>query len=109
MPGAGDVLAGKYRIEKVLGQGGMGVVLAAHHELLDQRVAIKLLQPAIAENPEAVSRFLNEARSASRIRNEHVARVLDVGRLDGGHPYMVMEYLEGLDLEQVLVQRGPLP
>jgi serine/threonine protein kinase len=109
MPGVGDVLAGKYRIEKTLGQGGMGVVLAAHHELLDQRVAIKLLQPEIAGNPEAVSRFLNEARSASRIRNEHVARVVDVGRLDGGQPYMVMEYLEGLDLEQVLAQRGPLP
>jgi serine/threonine protein kinase len=109
MPAEGDVLAGKYRIERVLGEGGMGIVFAAHHELLDQRVAIKLLLPEVARSTEAVARFLNEARAASRIQNEHVARVLDVGQLEGGGPYMVIEFLEGLDLAQVLEQRGPPP
>jgi tRNA A-37 threonylcarbamoyl transferase component Bud32 len=109
MPSAGDVLAGKYRVERVLGEGGMGIVFAAHHELLEQRVAIKLLLPEITRNAEAVARFLNEARASSRIQNEHVARVLDVGRLESGAPFMVIEFLEGLDLSQVLEQRGPLP
>jgi tRNA A-37 threonylcarbamoyl transferase component Bud32 len=109
MPSAGDVLAGKYRVERVLGEGGMGIVFAAHHELLEQRVAIKLLLPEITRSTEAVARFLNEARASSRIQNEHVARVLDVGRLESGAPFMVIEFLEGLDLAQVLEQRGRLP
>jgi len=109
LPREGDVLAGKYRIERVLGQGGMGIVYAAYHELLAQQVALKLLLPEIARHPEAVSRFLHEARAAARIQGDHVARVMDVGTLDEGLPYIVLELLQGLDLGQVLVARETLP
>jgi serine/threonine protein kinase len=105
----GDVLAGKYRVERVLGVGGMGVVVAAHHIRLDMKVALKFLLPAMLGDAEAVGRFAREARAAVRITNEHVARVTDVGTLDNGAPYIVMEYLEGEDLSQWLRQRGPLP
>ena len=105
----GDVLAGKFRIERVLGAGGMGVVVAAQHLQLEEKVAIKFLLPEALENPEAVARFLREAKAAIRIKSEHVVRVSDVGTLDSGAPYMVMEYLEGGDLAQWLQQRGALP
>ncbi|MDC3989469.1 serine/threonine-protein kinase [Polyangium jinanense] len=107
-PSPGDVLSGKFRIERVLGEGGMGVVLAAHHLHLGRTVAIKLLQPEALKHQELVARFANEARSASRIQSEHVARVLDVGTLDTGEPYMVMEYLEGSDLSKHVKRNGPL-
>lgn len=103
----GEVLAGKYRIDRVLGQGGMGVVVAATHVHLRQQVAIKFLLKGA--RGDVVARFLREARAAARLKSEHVARVLDVGELPNGSPYMVMEYLEGSDLEGVLAQRGPLP
>jgi hypothetical protein len=105
----GDVLAGKYRVERVLGAGGMGVVVAAYHLQLDERVALKFLLPEALGNPEAVARFAREARAAVKIKNEHVARVIDVGTLANGAPYMVMEYLEGGDLAAWIKQRGPLP
>jgi serine/threonine-protein kinase len=105
----GELLAGKYRIERLLGSGGMGTVYAAHHELLYQRVAIKLLKGDIVDSPEAVTRFLNEARAAARIQGEHVARVMDVGQLPEGIPYMVLEYLDGFDLAQVLQKESRLP
>jgi serine/threonine protein kinase len=105
----GQILAGKYRVERVLGEGGMGVVLAAHHLHLDKRVALKFLRPEVAANRELVARFSNEARSAGKIQSEHVAKVLDVGVLDDGSPYMVMEYLEGTDLSGLIRQRGSLP
>src|ERR1700682_1365061 len=101
---AGEVLAGKYRAERMLGMGGMGVVVAAHHLQLDTKVAIKFLLPAMLGNQEAVGRFAREARAAVRITGEHVARVLDVGTLETGAPYMVMEYLEGVDLAAWLAQ-----
>ena len=102
MINSGDVLAGKYRVERVLGVGGMGYVVAAMHLELGQRVAVKFLMPELCKNEEPVMRFLREARAAVRIRNEHVARVIDVGKLDTGAPYMVMEYLEGNDLADEL-------
>ena len=105
----GQVLAGKYRVERVLGRGGMGVVVAAHHLQLDQRVAIKFLLPEALENPEALARFAREARAAVKIKSEHVARVSDVGTLASGAPYMVMEYLEGSDLSAWLERQGRLP
>ncbi len=105
----GDLLAGKYRIERVLGQGGMGVVVAAIHEALDERVALKFLLPEALTNQEAVARFTREARAAVKIRSEYVARVTDVGTLESGSPYMVMEYLQGADLSQYLERTGPLP
>ena len=86
----------------------MGVVVAARHEKLDQRVALKFLRPELAADSEVVARFIREARAAVKIQSEHVARVLDVGTLDAGAPYMVMEFLEGEDLQQALERRGPL-
>jgi serine/threonine-protein kinase len=103
------VLAGKYEIERVLGRGGMGFVVAARHLQLDERVAIKFLLPEAVSNPEILARFAREARAAVRIKSEHVARVSDVGTLEGGAPYMVMEYLEGADLAERLQRDGALP
>ncbi|MEO6420861.1 MAG: serine/threonine-protein kinase [Polyangiaceae bacterium] len=104
----GEILAGKYRVERVLGMGGMGVVVAATHIQLDQLVALKFLLPAALLKPSAVGRFEREARAAVRLRSEHVARVIDVGKLDDGAPYIVMEYLEGLDLGDVVEKNGQL-
>lgn len=104
----GDLLAGKYRIERVLGVGGMGVVVAARHEQLGQLVAIKFVREDALANDDAIERFLREARSAVRLKSEHVARVIDVGKLESGAPYMVMEFLDGEDLGQVLEDRGPM-
>jgi len=108
-PEPGQLLAGKYVIEEVLGIGGMGVVVSAKHVALDQKVAIKYLLPAALLNPEVVARFAREARAAAKIRGEHVARVIDVGQFDDGAPYMVMEHLQGKDLAKVLELSGPLP
>ncbi|HVW27068.1 MAG TPA: protein kinase [Polyangiaceae bacterium] len=105
----GDILAGKYRIDDILGVGGMGVVVAAYHVELDERVAIKFLLPAALSNQDAVARFAREARAAVKIKSEHVARVSDVGKLDNGAPYMVMEFLDGYDLSRWLASQGPLP
>jgi serine/threonine-protein kinase len=106
--GAGDVLDGKYRVERLLGVGGMGMVVAAHHIHLDDKVAIKFLLPHMLSDAQAVSRFAHEARSAVKIKSEYVARVFDVGALQNGTPYMVMEFLEGEDLAAWLSQRGAL-
>ncbi|MFO0593605.1 MAG: serine/threonine-protein kinase [Polyangiaceae bacterium] len=109
LPKEGEILAGKYRVERVLGQGGMGVVVAAQHQALRQTVAVKLLLREAMERHDSVERFLREARAAVSIQSEHIARVLDVGTLDGGRPFMVMEYLVGQDLGEVLKSRGALP
>jgi serine/threonine-protein kinase len=105
----GDILAGKYRIERVLGHGGMGVVVAARHLELDERVAIKFLLPSTLAIPDVVARFSREARAAVKIKSEHVARIIDVGKLENGAPYIIMEYLEGEDLAAWLDARGRLP
>jgi serine/threonine-protein kinase len=107
-PAPGQIIAGKYQIEEVLGHGGMGVVVAARHVALRQRVAVKFL-PEAAHLPEATARFLREAQAAVAIQSEHVARVIDVGTLETGAPYMVMEYLAGSDLGRVLKVRRRLP
>jgi serine/threonine protein kinase len=108
-PTEGDVLAGKFRIERVLGVGGMGMVVSAMHLQLEERVALKFLLPQALMNPEAVARFGREARAAVKIKSEHVARVTDVGALENGAPYMVMELLRGQDLGQLLRESGALP
>jgi eukaryotic-like serine/threonine-protein kinase len=105
----GEILAGKYRVERVLGVGGMGVVVAAHHLALDRRVAIKFLLSEASANPEVLARFAREARAAVKIESEHVARVIDVGALESGAPYMVMEYLVGNDLAHQVAAQGALP
>ena len=104
----GDLLAGKYRVERILGEGGMGVVVAAHHELLDQHVAVKLLYQDVADR-EAQSRLLLEARACAKLQSEHVARVVDVDTGADGLPFIVMELLEGADLCQIADARGALP
>src|SRR5258706_13219354 len=104
----GEIPAGKYRVERVLGIGGMGVVVAAHPLALDKRVAIKFLLPEAATNAEVGARFAREARAAVKIESEHVARVIDVGALESGSPYMVMEYLVGSDLAHRVSEHGAM-
>jgi len=102
------VLASKFRVERVIGKGGMGVVLEAMNIQLDQKVALKLLHTG-ADDPATVERFSQEARAAARLKSEHVARVFDVGH-DATHgPYIVMEYLDGRTLAEVLTTTGRIP
>ncbi|HLK36715.1 MAG TPA: serine/threonine-protein kinase [Polyangiaceae bacterium] len=105
----GDLIAGKYRVERILGSGGMGVVVAARHEGLDQLVAIKFVRDDVLDNEEAIERFMREARAVVRLKSDHVARVLDVGKLPSGCPFMVMEYLDGMDAQTALTAAGPMP
>ncbi|WP_129346801.1 serine/threonine-protein kinase [Sorangium cellulosum] len=109
IPRAGDIVAGKYRVERVLGRGGMGLVVAAHHVSLRHRVALKFLLPEGRGAPDAVARFFREAQAAAAIASEHIVRVIDVGHTDQEVPYFVMEYLSGIDLEALLDRQGPLP
>lgn len=103
----GEVFAGKYRIERVLGEGGHGLVFAARSLELDELVAVKLLK-RISTDATTAERFLREARAALRIRGDGVARVYAVDRLDDGDLFMVMEYLEGHDLRREVQEMGPL-
>lgn len=105
----GEVIAGKYRVQKLIGVGGVGFVVAATHVGLDDSVALKFLRPEFAGHPEAVTRFTIEARASFKIKNEHVARVLDVDTLWNGTPFMVMELLEGQDLRSILERHRYLP
>ncbi|MBA3459698.1 MAG: serine/threonine protein kinase [Deltaproteobacteria bacterium] len=104
----GQVFLGKYRVESILGQGGMGVVAECTHLQLNQRLAIKMLRQDVLADADAVERFMREAQAASKLRSEYVAHVSDVGTLENGTPYMVMEFLEGMDLGQLLTERGKL-
>lgn len=108
IPPSGELIGARYRVEVVLGAGGMGAVVAGVDTKLAQNVAIKFLNPKLAHDAEQISRFLREAQATSRIRAEHVVRVLDVGATEDGLQYIVMERLEGTDLGD-LVARGPLP
>jgi eukaryotic-like serine/threonine-protein kinase len=109
---AGTVLDGKYRVERKIGEGAMGVVLQATHLGLDEAVAIKLMRPEVQRMEGTLGRFAKEAKIAARIRSEHVAKVLDVGILEPFGPYIVMEYLEGSSLAELLeirLERGQGP
>ncbi len=108
MVGVGDIIGGKFRVDAVLGAGGMGIVVAASHLELGHRVAIKFLRDEMLQNHTVVERFLREARSVVNLKTEHVCRVTDVGRFDTGAPYIVMELLEGADLARVVATK-PLP
>src|SRR6188768_680393 len=105
----GQVVAQKYRVDRFIGQGGMGVVVAGFHLELDQPVAIKFLVTESGLESEGAERFRREARAAAKIHSEHVARVFDIGLLDERVPYMVMELLNGSDLEHEIERRGVLP
>ncbi|HZO13958.1 MAG TPA: protein kinase, partial [Polyangiaceae bacterium] len=96
-PREGVVVAEKYRLERLLAQGGMGSVWAGVHEKLDSRVAIKFMSPTVAASPEMHTRFEREAKAAAHLRSPHVVQVLDYG-VESGTPYIVMELLEGEDL-----------
>jgi len=109
IPRSGDVIDGKYVVERACGRGGLAVVLSAMHAGLDQRVAIKMLLPEWAGDNEVIERFLREGRAATRIKSEHVVRVFDVGKLETGAPYLVLEFLDGHNLDDVLRMWGPLP
>jgi eukaryotic-like serine/threonine-protein kinase len=108
IPRPGETVAGKYVVEGPCGRGGLAVVLSAVHAGLDRRVALKVLLPEWAGDPQIVERFLREGRAATRIKSEHVVRVFDVGSLENGAPYMVLEYLEGQNLETVVATWGPI-
>jgi serine/threonine protein kinase len=105
----GTVFLNKYRVDAIIGHGGMGVVAECTHLALGERVAIKMLRKDVLLDAEAVERFQREAQAAAKLKSEYVARVSDVGTFEGNIPYMVMEFLEGHDLGQLLEQRGVLP
>jgi serine/threonine protein kinase len=109
LPEIGQTLGGKYQIVRLLGEGGMAFVYEASHQRLQQRVAIKVLTPEFARDPELVSRFEREARAVARLRTKHVARVMDVDTTPEGIPYIVMEFLAGRDLDGELQARTRLP
>ncbi|HWO25241.1 MAG TPA: serine/threonine-protein kinase [Kofleriaceae bacterium] len=105
----GHVFLGKYRVEEILGVGGMGVVTKCLHMQLGELVAIKMLRKDVLDDYDAVERFMREAQAAARLRSEYVARVIDVGRFESNQPYMIMEFLDGHDLGELLEERGFLP
>ena len=109
LPEIGDVVEGKYEIEHVVGQGGMGVVFAARHLMLDHLVALKFLWSPTELSPKSKERFLREGRAALRIESDHITRVMDVGITEHGAPFVVMELLQGSDIRSILASNGPMP
>src|SRR5215468_7731814 len=107
-PLVGSVLAERYRIEKKLGEGGMGAVYLAKHVILEKIVALKILHDEYARRRELVERFLHEAKAASRIRHEHVIDITDFGETQNKNVFFAMEYLDGHDLASEL-DRGQIP
>jgi serine/threonine-protein kinase len=108
LPAAGDLIASRFRVEAEIGRGAMGVVFRAR-DPSNQQVAIKVLLPEAIDTPGATERFTNEAEAARGLTSENTVRVFDAGTLDNALPYMVMELLEGTDMETVLQQRNRLP
>ncbi|HVV15902.1 MAG TPA: serine/threonine-protein kinase [Polyangia bacterium] len=98
---------GNYRVLRLLGEGGMGVVYLAQHPVIGRKVAIKLLHAALARDPDIVSRFFNEARAIHMIAHENIVEILDFGQTTDGQPYFIMEHLEGESLSEA-VSRGPM-
>lgn len=109
LPAAGELVGGKYRILRLIGEGAMGAVYEARHEVLGAPVALKFLHPDLAKNVNLVARFMQEARVSATVQSPHVVRVTDVDRTPGGFPYLVMDLLNGESLQQRLDRGGPLP
>jgi len=109
LPAVGDVVQGRFRIEAVLGQGGMGVVFGAKELGSERPIALKVLAPEASVHPDAVGRFVNEARAAMQLESRHVVKVFEVGTLEMGLPFIVMEMLQGKDLSEVMEQKKTLP
>lgn len=105
----GAIIGQRFRIDGVIAEGGMGVVYKGWHLVLEHPIAIKVMRAEYARHPQAVARFLNEARASAQLRGIHMTRVLDIGRIENGPPFMVLEYLDGQDLRSVLNGHGPLP
>ena len=103
-----EILGGKYKVDRVIGVGGMGAVVSAVHKQLGHRVAFKFLLPTM-RTEEFTDRFLREGRAAAKIQSEHIARVIDADVLANGTPYLMMEYLQGADLADYLAEQGALP
>ena len=108
VPRVGDVVADKYVVERVVGVGGMGHVLAVRHQRLDQVFAMKVLDPELVDDEDALARFAREARAMATLTSPYTVRVYDVAELPNKLPYLVMDYLEGEDLSRTLRREGPL-
>ncbi|MBX3231776.1 MAG: serine/threonine protein kinase [Labilithrix sp.] len=107
-PTVGTVINGKYLVEKLIGEGGVGIVVAAQNVELGDRVALKFLRKEMLERSDVVGRFMFEAKAACSIKSENVATVFDVGRTPEGVPFLVMEFLEGRDLASIIAESGSL-
>jgi serine/threonine-protein kinase len=105
----GQVVGGKYRVDRLIGTGGMGTVWEGMHVALGHKLAIKFIKPAYATHPDARKRFEIEARAAAKLKTKHAVQVYDFGLTDDGIPYIVMEYLEGRSLSEMLMEKGPMP
>src|SRR5882724_5186872 len=105
----GQTLAGKYRIEERLSEGGMGTVYRGTHVLMDKTVAVKVLRTSLAADEKIVARFSREARAASRISHPNALSVTDFGEDEGGIVFLVMEYLNGKTLKEIIREEGPMP
>src|SRR5215204_5468143 len=105
----GTTLSGKYRIDERLNEGGMGTVYRGTHVLMEKTVAIKVLRPALAADEKIVARFSREARAASRISHPHALSVTDFGEAENGVVFLVMEFLNGQTLKNVIREEGPMP
>ena len=108
MVDVGDVLDGKYRLVRLIGEGGMGVVYEGLHTRIGRRVAVKLLHAHLIASSELATRFLREAQAAATIGSEHIAEVTDFGETGDGAPFLVLEFLEGEDLAEILDREGPM-
>ena len=105
---AEGALLGRYRIERQLNSGGMGILYVARHDQIGKRVALKVLNPIFNQEPDFVRRFFNEARAVNRIKNEHIVEIYDCVQQPNGLNYLVMELLEGADLWKIRETEGPL-
>src|ERR1700735_2881516 len=105
----GQIVAGKFRLDAVIGRGGMGSVWAATNVGLGHRLALKLIAREYVRSPEALRRFEAEAKAAARLQSRHVVQVFDNGTLDDGTPFIAMELLSGENVSDRVEHRGPLP
>jgi serine/threonine-protein kinase len=104
----GRLLAGKYRVVRLLGEGGVALVYEAVYERIGRRVAVKVLKPEVARRKDVAERFVREARAASAVSHPGIVQVFDIGQLDTGEAYLVMEYLQGDSLAEELQKRKRL-